>query len=121
MTEASLVPFFLGLIALCALPITLALFMTASALWRTSRRLDAFLSNSDKTLHEAHRTLGTARQLLARTDKAAARVESLIDKSCGVAEEVLEQIHFVKEKAHAFWSRQFGNGARLVNKRRGGL
>ena len=95
---SSLGVFFLGLIGLCALLITIALLTLT---------------------YEAHRTMGTARHLLARVDKAAARIERIIDQTYGVAEGLLEQIDRVREKAHDFWARQFGNGASLKKSRRG--
>ena len=94
--ESSLGVFFLGLMALCALLITIALLTLT---------------------YETHRTMGTARQLLARANKAAAQIERMIDQTCGVAEGLLGQIDRVREKAHALWARQFGNGASLRSRK----
>ena len=112
MFESSLGVLFLGLIGFCSVLITIASLITTRALWQASYQLNTLFSHGKKTLHETHQMVGTARQLLARTDKAAARVEGMIDKTCGVAESVLEQIDFVKEKTQTFWTRQFGNGTK---------
>lgn len=76
----------LALIAFCAVVTTLSLLVTANSLWRTSHRLDLLLCHGDAAVREARRALGSARQLLARTNRAAAGVGGILDPIFGFAQ-----------------------------------
>ena len=53
--------FLLALIALCAVLTTLSMLITANSLWRTSQRLDLFLTHGDDAVREARRALDNVR------------------------------------------------------------
>jgi len=111
LSETKLVLFFLGLIGLCTFALTAGSLVSLGLFWRTCRRLNRFLSHADQAAQEAHRTLATTRQLMTRSDRAAARLEKAIHHGCGVVEDLLGQVDLACEKAQAFWAHRFGNGA----------
>ena len=116
---SSLILILLGLICLCVTAITVLLFLAAAHLRRTSEQLRLFVSHGDAAMREAQRTLGHARQLLQRTDQAASQIQGVIRRSCDVAEGVVDQIAFLKERAQSFWTRHARNGAKTRRSRNG--
>lgn len=89
LTESGLLTFLLGLTSLCVLTFTAVQVVSAAKLWRILRRMES---------------------LLARTEKAAARVDGVMSRASSVAEELLDRVDLVREKVRAFWTKQFGNG-----------
>ena len=102
-TELAFVNLLLGVLSLCVIGITILLY-------KGTRRLDILLSQGEKAVSEAQRTLATVRQLLARTDRVAGDLEKVVRRSCRVAGSVLNQVEAAQEKAQTFWNRSFGNG-----------
>ena len=116
MTESPLLVFLLALIAFCAVVVAVSLLVTANSLWKTSHRLDLFLSHGDEAAREAHRILGSARQILARTNRAAASVEGVVERACGFVQNFFGrfgQPHRVRTGVHRI-------GSHVTNKRRVG-
>lgn len=70
----------LALIASCAVVMTFSSLLTASSLWKTSLRLDVLLSHGDEAVVEARRTLGSAHELLSRTNLAADFVQKIFGR-----------------------------------------
>ena len=108
----------LGLIAACAMAATTAFLLTTGDLRRVLQQLHRFLTHCDQTRLEAERTLGVARQLLARTDRAAGQIQKMVEKTSGVAGAALEIISFLEEKVASLWSGHAGNGGRHSRSRK---
>ncbi len=118
MTESALSLWFLGMIAVCALTMTIALLMTIRELLRTMRQLRAMLPRCDRAVLEAHRTLAQARQFLTRTNHASRHVETVVHQACNAASGVMEQIGHLRDRTQAFFSARIGNGTRSGPRRR---
>lgn len=114
MTDSPFLMFLLALIAFCAVVTALSLLFTANSLWKTSRRLDLLLSHGDEAVREAHRAMGSVRQLLIKTNRAAAHVEGVVDQACGFAQNLFGQLQRVRK---AVWGNH-RTVSRVVNKRR---
>lgn len=119
MAESHAVVLLLGLVAACMAALTAVLLMAVGDLRRVLRQLQRFLSHCDSTRLEAERTLGVARQLLSRADRAAGRVQGVVEKSCEAAESALEQFSFLKGKVASLWTGRAGNGGSRSRSRNG--
>ena len=104
MTESTLAMVFLGIISLCVV------ILTAVAL-RTARDVR-------HTLHELHQTLGELRHVLARANRMTRSIEEVVQQAYRITRDVMEPVVWLTERAHAFFSERFGNGARSEPRRR---
>lgn len=124
MAESHAVVLLLGLVAACMVALTAVLLKAVGDLRRALRKLQRFLSHCDQTRLQAERTLGVARQLLSRADRAAGRVQGVVEKSCDAAESALEQFSILKGKVVSLWAGRAGNGgshprSRIVHRTNG--
>ena len=87
---------FLVVLSLCAIAGTVALCVTAADLRRMSR--------------EAQRMFSAGRLFLDRANRTAAHLQRIVEKSCDVAEDALEELNLFRRKTRAFWTRYLGNG-----------
>lgn len=80
MTDSPLQLCLLALISFCAVIITFSSLLTAGSIWKTSQRLTLLLSHGDEAVLEARRTLGSAHDLLARTNLFADFVQRIFGR-----------------------------------------
>ena len=64
----------------------------------------------------ARHTFAQAQQLLKRTQGATDEVATVVEKTCHVTSDVLDQVTHFKTKAQAFLA-QFGNGTKAGSRR----
>ncbi len=103
---------FLAILSICAVVGTIALCLTVADLRRMLNRMNRFFSHGEAAGREAQRALSTSRQFLERANGTAAHVRRVIERSCEMAEEALEEVDLFRKKTHAFWTRYLGNGTR---------
>ncbi len=89
MAENHAVMLLLGWVAACAAAATAVFLMAASDLRRALRQL--------------HR-------ILNRADRAAGRVQGVVERTCGAAEDALDQISFLKGRVVSLWTGREGRG-----------
>ena len=118
MVELSLLLIPLALISVCMIVATVVLSMLARDVRGTLRQVNAMLPTCSDTIREAHRTFGEAHQLLVRTQAVARRAESVVQKACNVALDVIEPVLVWKGKLDTLFTERFGNGARSGPRRR---
>ncbi len=111
-TELALVVGFLGVISLCLITLTILLLGILQDLHRTIRHLNSsLLPTCDKAFEEAHRTLKSTRQLMARLHQTAGQVEQTVHQTQATVSEFLKPFIYLKGKAQAFFEDRFRNGA----------
>ncbi len=115
--DSFLVVLLLGLNSLCAIVMTTFLWSTTQDLRRTLKRINTVLPHGNQVFLEARRTLGEARQLLARTNKATHQVEEVIHRTRDAVLEIFDQWAAFRGRAQAFLAERFGNGARSGSRR----
>ena len=112
MNELTLTLALLGVIAACAVSLTVCVLTTARELRNALRRLDAVLPEAEGALREARHALRQTRRLLARGHNATRHVETVVLRACEVASEALERLGRVREAATHFFTMRTRNGTR---------
>lgn len=112
MTDVSLGLALLGVIAVCAVTLTVCVLATARELRDALRRLRTALPEAERTLREARHALRQTRRLLARGDHAARQIEAVILRACEAAADALGRLTRVREAATHLFTARTGNGAR---------
>ena len=111
MSEPLLLLLLLGVITASLCFMTVTLFVTARVLRTTLRRVDVILPEAEQALREARYSLRQARRLLAKGDRAAQHVESVVHRACDAAAAALERIVQLKGSVEHFVMGRLGNGA----------
>jgi hypothetical protein len=112
MNELTLGLALLGVIASCALMLTVSLISTAAQFRRALCRLEAVLPQAQCALEEARRALRQSRKLLNRGDNAGRHVEAVVLRACDVATEALERLGEMRKAATHLFTMRTRNGAR---------
>ena len=108
----------LAVITAAAVAATVVLWMTASEVRATLRRVSKTAGAVEQTYEEARRVCVHARHLLTRTNRAVRRVDGVISKACGMASDALERVVDWQERLGSFWSEHAGNGTGSGGSRR---
>ena len=112
MMGSSLSVALLGVIAVCAIALTVCVLATAQELRDALRRLDAVLPEAEGALREARHALRQTRRLLSRGHNATRHVEAVVLRACEVASGALERLGRVREAATHLFTMSTRNGAR---------
>ena len=112
MMDLSLSVALLGLIAACAVTLTVCVLTTSQELRHALRRLDRVLPEAEGALREARRALRQARRLLSHGHNATRHVEAVVLRACEVASGALERLGRVREAATHLFMMRTGNGTR---------
>ncbi len=99
----TLTEFFLGLIALCLLIMTIVLVSMVRDVRGTLKRANALLRSWDRTV--------------VRSQRVMHRVEAIVLRACDAASDVLESATSWGHRARSYFVKQFGNGARSEPRR----
>ena len=108
----------LAVIAVCAVGMTVTLWLMARDLRPVLHRTRGVLARCDDTMREVHRTVGEARRLLGRTSELTDGVERVVRRACTVTSETVDQVTRLAQRARAFLVGQAPNGARTGPRRR---
>jgi hypothetical protein len=119
MAEISIVVVLLAVLCAAAVTMTAIMLVTALDLRRVLRRLDhTTLPHCDATAQEARKMLAQARHILTRTNHAAGRVQSVVDRACDAASGAMDGWGEVSSHMQS-WIRGHGsNGAGSGRSRR---
>jgi hypothetical protein len=120
MSESAFFLLLVGVMAACAVVMTVTVVMTARELRRTSRRVNALVP-------PCRRALGQTQALLTSTHRISRHVESVILKASGAASHTIDQFLGMKNRVEQFLhdhlndnGKGAGGGPRLSRNRLGG-
>ena len=117
MVDATLPVMLLAVISLSLAVMAFTMVITAGHARRVLRKIEAVLPSCDQTLREMHGVLRQTRQLVGRGNTAARRVEGVIQKTCGIAEDLMDRVIRLKDRAEEVVGAYFGNGAKAELRR----
>ena len=106
----SLIIALLGIISVCAVCITVILLFAAADLRKILRQANILLPHCDEAVREAKRTFEQARLLLARTNQTTREIQTVVQKSCVTASNLLERLSLFKAQARHIFDGRFTNG-----------
>ena len=117
MTDALLPILLLAIISLSLAVMAITLALVAWDMRRLLRRVEGILPACDQALREAHQVFRQTRQLVKHGTTTAHYIEDLIQKTCGVAEMIVDRVIRLKDRAEEFVEARFGNGAKAELRR----
>ena len=117
MVDAFLPVIFLGVIALSLVLMAGTMAVTAWHARRVLRKIEAMLPSCDQTLRDMHQVLQHTRRLVRHGSTAAHRVEAVVQKTCEMAEDLMDRVIRLKHRAEEVVGSYFGNGAKAELRR----
>lgn len=97
---------------LCLMATTFAIVLCARDLRVTLRRVNTLLPEMQHACVEARQSLHRMRRLLTGIIHTAEQVEAVAQQMSEAASHTLDGFDVFRQRALAFWSDRFGNGAR---------
>ena len=110
MTEHPLTILLLSLLVGCAVIVTGILLSLLSDLRRVLDQLNEILPQADLTFREASQSLHHTRLILSRADDATKVVGGLVERTCDVWSQVVDQLSALKDRAQRLFKNGHKNG-----------
>ena len=100
-----------GVVAACAIVLTIAVTLTAFEFRRTLAHLrHDTLPLCDRTLRDADRVALQVRQWVTQTHAATSQVTGVVARTCQTASTFLDQVAVAATRARHLFAARFGNG-----------